>query len=49
MDIKFSEKELKAGKIDFPKIRFCYLLAIKEQNPEIWAQMKQMIKKIDNM
>lgn len=49
MDIKFTEKELKAGKINFPNIRFCYLIAIKEQNPEIWAQMKQMIEKIDTM
>ena len=47
MDINFLERELKSGKVEFPNIRFCYLIAIKNQNPKIWAQMKTIIEMVE--
>ena len=48
MDITFKQRELKKDSLEFNEISYCYLLAIKETNPTIWATLKHIINKVDN-
>ena len=49
MKISFSKKEEKKDIMIVDELTYCYLIAIKDQNQNIWYCLKRLIKDIDGV
>lgn len=47
MFIEFKQKELKKNQIEVSQLTFCYLLAIRNDNPIVFEQLKRLIKQVE--
>lgn len=48
MNINILSREFKSKKLEVNSILYCYLLAIRNKDSEIWQQLKNLINKVDN-
>ena len=48
MNISILNREFKKKKLELSNLDFCYLLAIRNENPIIWKQLKDFINSVEN-
>ena len=48
MKLEILEREFKKEELEIGNLMIAYLLAIRNQHPDIWKQLKKLINLVDN-